>query len=60
MYRPGKANIADALSRLNSSRQLDTGEEFDWVRAIVENSVPAALTPKEIEQASYDDEERVA
>ena len=57
VYRPGRANIADALSRLNSSRQLGTGEEFDWVRAIVENSVPAALTPKEIEQASYDDEE---
>ena len=57
MNCPGKANIADALSRLNSSRQLDTGKEFDWVRAIAENSVPAALTPKEIEQASYDDEE---
>ena len=56
-YRPGKVKIADALSRLNSSRQLDTGEEFDWVRAIVENSIPAALTPKEIERASYDDEE---
>ena len=57
VYRPGKANIADALSRLNSSRQLDTGEKFDWVREIVEKSVPAALTPKEIEQASHGDEE---
>ena len=57
VYRPGKANITDTLSRLNSRRQLDTGEEFDWVRAIVENSVPAAITPKEIEQASYNDEE---
>ena len=47
-YCPGKANIADALSRLNSDKHLDTGEEFDWVRVIVENSVPVALSAKEI------------
>ena len=57
VYRHGKANIADALSRLNSSKQFDKFEEYDWVRAIVENSVPAVLSPKEIEQASYDDQE---
>lgn len=50
VYRPRKANIADALSRLNSSGQLDSGKELDRVRAIVENSVPAALTPNEIKQ----------
>ena len=54
--RPGKANITDVLSRLNSDKHLYNGEEFDWVRAIVENSVPVALSAKEIEQASYDDE----
>jgi len=43
VYRPGKANIADALSRLNSCRQLDKGVEYDMVRLIVENSIPVAL-----------------
>ena len=36
---------------------MGTGEEYDWVRAIVENSVPVSLSRKEIERASYDDEE---
>ena len=57
VYPPGKANIADALSRLNSDKRLDAAEEFDYVRVIVENSVPVALTAKEIERASFDDEE---
>ena len=57
VYCLGKANIADALLRLNSSKQFDKGEEYDWVRAIVENSVPVAPSPKEIEQVSYDDQE---
>ena len=57
VYRPGKTNIADALSRLNSVKQLDRGEEYDFIRAIVESCVPVALSPKEIEEASYADEE---
>lgn len=57
VYRPGKTNIADALSRLNSVQQVDHGEEYDFVRAVVESSVPIALTPNEIEEASYNDEE---
>ena len=56
VYRPGKTNIADALSRLNSLGQ-DCGEEYDFVRAVVESSVPVALSPREIEEASYDDVE---
>ena len=52
-----RQNISDALTSLNSSRQLGTGEELDWDRAIVENSVPAAHTDEELEQALYDDEE---
>ena len=58
MYRPGKTNIADGLSRLNSVKQLDCGEEYDFIRAVVESCVPVTLSPKEIEKASYDDEER--
>ena len=57
VYRPGKTNVADALSRLNSLNQVDHGEEYDLVRAVVESCVPAALSPKEIEEASYYDEE---
>ena len=57
VYRPGKTNIADALSRLNSVEQVDHGEKYDFVRAIVESCVPVALSPKEIEEASYNDEE---
>ncbi|KAL9971363.1 hypothetical protein ACROYT_G023876, partial [Oculina patagonica] len=57
VYWPGKTNIADALSRLNSVEQVDRGEEYDMVRAVVESCVPVALTPKEIEEASYNDQE---
>ena len=56
VYWPGKTNIADALSRLNYVKQLDRGEEYDFIRAVVESCVPVALSPKEIE-ASYGDEE---
>ena len=55
VYRPGKTNIADALSRSNSVKQLDRGEEHDFIRAVVESCVPVALSPKEIEEASYND-----
>ena len=57
VYRPGKTNVADALSRLNSLNQVDHGDEYDLVRAIVESCVPVALSPNEIEEASYYDEE---
>ena len=57
VYRPGKTNIADALSRLNTRVQRDRGEEHDYARAVVETSVPTALSPKEIERASASDPE---
>ena len=57
VYRPGKTNIADALSRLNSVGSCDGGEKYDFVKTIVVNSVPVALSPREIEEASYNDEE---
>ena len=57
VYRPGKTNVTDALSRLNSVKQSDTGQEYDSVRAIVENCIPVALSAIEIEEASYNDAE---
>ena len=57
VYRPGKTNIADTLSRLNSVKPLECGDEYDFVRAVVESCVPVALSPEEIEEASYNDEE---
>ena len=57
VYRPGKTNIADALSHLNSVKQLDRGEEYDFIRAVAESCVPVAVSPKEIEGVSYGDEE---
>ena len=57
VYRPGRNNIADALSRMNSAPQRDKGDTYDFARAVVENSVPVAWTPAEIEQASAKDSE---
>lgn len=56
VFRPGKTNIADASSRLKMD-YVDHGEEYDYVRAVVVDSVPVALSPRENEEASYDDEE---
>ena len=58
IYRPGSTNIADVLSRLNSAEQKDpSGEEADFVRAIVEESTPVAMTAKEVERESEKDPE---
>ena len=44
VYRPGKGNIADALSRLNQKEPKDrSGETVDEIRCIAESLVPAAL-----------------
>ena len=54
--RPGKAKKADALSRLNQCEPKDTsGEEFDFVKAVAEESLPVALTAKQVELASNSD-----
>ena len=55
VYRLGRTNIADALSCLNSVKQLDLGEKYDFLRAVVEGCMPVALPSKEIEEASYGD-----
>lgn len=58
VYRPGKTNIADALSRLNSLMPKDrSGEETDTVKTIAEESTPVVLTAKEVERASEEDPE---
>ena len=56
--RPGKAKKADALSRLNQCEPKDTsGEEFDFVKTVAEESLTVALTAKQAELASYSDPE---
>ena len=57
VYRPGKTNIADALSRQNCRFQHNDWEDYDFVDAVVENSVPCVLTLAEIEKASAEDME---
>ena len=58
VYRPGKTNIADALSRLNSKVPRDRSEENnDFVRIIAQESTPVALTAKEVERESEKDPE---
>ena len=44
-----------ALSILNSVKHLDAGQEYNSVRAIIENCIPVALSAREIEEASYND-----
>jgi len=39
VYRLGKTNIADTLSRLNCGFLSNDGEDYDFVHAVVENSV---------------------
>ena len=58
VYRPGRTNIADALSRLNQPNPKDTNtEKEDLVRFVAQQSTPVSLTPKEIERASKNDPE---
>ena len=58
MYRPGKTNSADSLSRLNSLNPKDrSGEETDSVRVIAQENTPVALSAKEVERASEEDPE---
>lgn len=53
VYRPGKANIADSLSRINQCEPKDSiGEEFEFVRVVAEESLPVALKAKQVQLAS--------
>lgn len=56
VYRPGKSNIADPLSRLAITDSI-VGKSFDdcaehYIAWIVSNAIPVALKLNEIEQAS--------
>ena len=42
---------------LNCGLQSNDGEDYDFVHAVVRNSVPFALTPAEIKKASAEDME---
>ena len=57
VYRPGRTNITDALSRLNCRVPCGEIEHYNHVRSVVENSTPCVLTPSEIEKASAGDPE---
>ena len=56
VYRPGKTNIANSLSRLNGAKK-DGSSDYDFIRSVIEYTVPIALTPREVEEASVDDPE---
>ena len=58
VYRPGKTNIADALSRLNQANPKDLSSEIeDIVRFVMNESTSVALTPRLIERESENDPE---
>ena len=58
VYRPGKTNIADALSRMNQSNSKDlSSEKEDIVRFVATEVTPVALTTREIERESEFDPE---
>lgn len=59
IYKPGKSNIADPFSRL--LREEDDEPPFDeeaeqYINRLVEAAVPSALSIREVEQASSQDE----
>ena len=62
-YQPGPKNIADPLSRLVSStgsggKRSSQAEEY--VRFVAVSATPSAMTTREVEEASADDEELAA
>ena len=57
VYRPGKTNIADVLSRLNLKVNRDYGEKYDYVTALVGSSTIPALRSDEIDVALKNDPE---
>ena len=64
VYKPGRSNIADALSRLNSVTPiLDPKKEFqvtwDTVQMVALHSTPIALSTQKIEEDSKTDSELV-
>ena len=62
-YIPGKANIADALSRLLKPNSIDKIEFVEdnvmdrYARFVAVNATPKAMTAQEVEEESADDRE---
>lgn len=59
MYRPGRTNIADSLSRLNNDKDDKSGDKVDFVRELAIVETPVALTPKQIEVESESDQDLI-
>ena len=58
IYRPGKNNIADALSRLNNKQNYFVRRSAqDELFYVVQANIPHALTIEEIEREAENDEE---
>ena len=61
VYRPRKANIADALSRLNQTTPCDvSGDKIDFVKMVAVESTPSALSAKQVKLASEKDHELIS
>ena len=61
VYRPGKVNIAGALSRLNQTTPCDmSGDKIDFVKMVAVESTPSALSAKQVELASEKDPQLIS
>lgn len=56
---PGTSNIADSLSRMLSATEVNSkvNDTEEYLRFVVEEAVPNAMTVAELERASLEDEE---
>ena len=60
IYRPGKDNVADSLSRLvkrSEKTALRRNVAEAYIRFVASEDAPEAITIKELERASHDDKE---
>ena len=61
MYRPGKANIANALSRHNQTTPCDgSGDKIHFVKMVAAESISSALSAKQVEFESEKDPELIS
>ena len=61
VYRPGKANIGDTLSRLNQCTPCDvSGDKIDFVKMVAIESTPSALSAKQVKLESEKDPELIS
>ncbi|XP_022836497.1 uncharacterized protein K02A2.6-like [Spodoptera litura] len=57
IYKPGKENIADSLSRLCKLKEISHNNSDDYIHQVVEGSRPVAVSLQEITDASKEDTE---